>query len=413
MGLFDMFKKNDKILPDKNIEFNKFYTIKKQILKESAITFFTKIKINSGTYNNGIISVLDIGLSKEISEVWSWKFNNVFIPIIITSFGDMFLYNKENKYFYYYQPQIDDLIWITNDASEFLNKFMTVKETRNILLHEKKFNKVCSNIGYLKYNEVYILVPWIMLGGYDKIENYTVGNLFVYLDLVSQTLMKKMTKKDSQINMTKDEITAELNKFENFGIGYINLLKKAYLDNGFSKKWNDIEENAFGISDDDRNNLLKEYPKTPKSFLEILNKIDGTHFRIYGSKKLNYYFFSSDVSNGEYPYFLLSAEQILNSKNNALDYYDYLISRDYEDIPVSNKITNNKNNVKWLHFADCMNNGGTSQLYIDFTPSENGKIGQVIRYLHDPDELEVIADSFDDFLVMIIENGFKFLNVYK
>lgn len=413
MGLFDMFKKNDKILPDKNIEFNKFYTIKKQILKESAITFFTKIKINSGTYNNGIISVLDIGLSKEISEVWSWKFNNVFIPIIITSFGDMFLYNKENKYFYYYQPQIDDLIWITNDASEFLNKFMTVKETRNILLHEKKFNKVCSNIGYLKYNEVYILVPWIMLGGYDKIENYTVGNLFVYLDLVSQTLMKKMTKKDSQINMTKDEITAELNKFENFGIGYINLLKKAYLDNGFSKKWNDIEENAFGISDDDRNNLLKEYPKTPKSFLEILNKIDGTHFRIYGSKKLNYYFFSSDVSNGEYPYFLLSAEQILNSKNNALDYYDYLISRDYEDIPVSNKITNNKNNVKWLHFADCMNNGGTSQLYIDFTPSENGKIGQVIRYLHDPDELEVIADSFDDFLVMVIENGFKFLNVYK
>ena len=413
MGLFDMFKKNDKILPDKNIEFNKFYTIKKQILKESAITFFTKIKINSGTYNNGIISVLDIGLSKEISEVWSWKFNNVFIPIIITSFGDMFLYNKENKYFYYYQPQIDDLIWITNDASEFLNKFMTVKETRNILLHEKKFNKVCSNIGYLKYNEVYILVPWIMLGGYDKIENYTVGNLFVYLDLVSQTLMKKMTKKDSQINMTKDEITAELNKFENFGIGYINLLKKAYLDNGFSKKWNDIEENAFGISDDDRNNLLKEYPKTPKSFLEILNKIDGTHFRIYGSKKLNYYFFSSDVSNGEYPYFLLSAEQILNSKNNASEYYDYLISRDYEDIPVSNKITNNKNNVKWLHFADCMNNGGTSQLYIDFTPSENGKIGQVIRYLHDPDELEVIADSFDDFLVMIIENGFKFLNVYK
>ena len=147
--------------------------------------------------------------------------------------------------------------------------------------------------------------------------------------------------------------------------------------------------------------------------MEILNKIDGTHFRIYGSKKLNYYFFSSDVSNGEYPYFLLSAEQILNSKNNALDYYDYLISRDYEDIPVSNKITNNKNNVKWLHFADCMNNGGTSQLYIDFTPSENGKIGQVIRYLHDPDELEVIADSFDDFLVMIIENGFKFLNVYK
>ena len=57
-----------------------------------------------------------------------------------------------------------------------------------------------------------------------------------------------------------------------------------------------------------------------------------------------------------------------------------------------------------------MNNGGTSQLFIDLTPSEKGKKGQIIRYLHDPDELKVIADSFDEFLRILMKNGMIFLH---
>lgn len=66
--------------------------------------------------------------------------------------------------------------------------------------------------------------------------------------------------------------------------------------------------------------------------------------------------------------------------------------------------------MKWLHFSDCMNNGGTSQLFIDFSPSVKGIKGQVVRFLHDPDEIQVIADSFDDYLQMLIDNGIDFVN---
>ncbi len=38
--------------------------------------------------------------------------------------------------------------------------------------------------------EAFILKPWILLGGTDKPENYVIGNLSTYLDLVSQTLNK-------------------------------------------------------------------------------------------------------------------------------------------------------------------------------------------------------------------------------
>ena len=57
-----------------------------------------------------------------------------------------------------------------------------------------------------------------------------------------------------------------------------------------------------------------------------------------------------------------------------------------------------------------MNNGGTSQLFIDLTPSEKGVKGQIIRYLHDPDSLEVIANSFDEYLNRQVKMGLKFID---
>lgn len=120
------------------------------------------------------------------------------------------------------------------------------------------------------------------------------------------------------------------------------------------------------------------------------------------------YFFNSDIEDGRYPYYLLSSNQILDTKDEYLD-YDYLINREFEDIYVDDRITNDINDVKWLHFADCMNNGGSSQLFIDFSPSETGEIGQIIRIMLDTDDARVINDDFDSFLDSIIDNNFKFL----
>ena len=57
-----------------------------------------------------------------------------------------------------------------------------------------------------------------------------------------------------------------------------------------------------------------------------------------------------------------------------------------------------------------MNNGGTSQLFIDFSPSEKGTQGQIVRFLHDPDEFSVIADSFEDYLRMLMDKDYDFIN---
>lgn len=50
-----------------------------------------------------------------------------------------------------------------------------------------------------------------------------------------------------------------------------------------------------------------------------------------------------------------------------------------------------------------------SRLYIDFNPSNEGVCGQIIRFLHDPDQYQVIANSFDEYLQVLIDGGFMFL----
>ncbi len=62
-----------------------------------------------------------------------------------------------------------------------------------------------------------------------------------------------------------------------------------------------------------------------------------------------------------------------------------------------------------LCFSHCMNNGGTSLLYIDFEPAPGGMVGQVVRFLHDPDSYAVIADDFDGYLRKLIDDGCAFV----
>ncbi|WP_312338895.1 hypothetical protein [Sphingobacterium sp.] len=57
-----------------------------------------------------------------------------------------------------------------------------------------------------------------------------------------------------------------------------------------------------------------------------------------------------------------------------------------------------------------MNNGGTSQLFVDFSPSNNVKTGQIVRFVYDPDEFLVMADSFEEYLQLMINTGNNFIH---
>jgi len=199
------------------------------------------------------------------------------------------------------------------------------------------------------------------------------------------------------------------------GTEYIKKLEETYRKNGLEEKWNHLMKIKSGITEKNKRKLLKEYPEFPEALLKILDFIDGTYWRTYGEEEVAYYFFGSDIDNGEYPYYLFSFNDIMENVESVLNmedlFYYFLNEPDEKFGPfVDEKIIPDVDKLKWINFADCMNNGGTSSLYIDLTPSEKGKKGQIVRYLHDPDELKVIADSFEDFLDLLANKGMKFIH---
>ena len=189
---------------------------------------------------------------------------------------------------------------------------------------------------------------------------------------------------------------------------YIVGLKKAYLDNDAKESWEYFEKIKQGASKEDITKIKLAYPDIPDALISLLEYVDGTYWREYAGETISFYLLGSDVE--EYPYYLLSSKEIIENQNQAIDYYSDYIERKYDEVDMDDKITNETETIKWLHFSDCMNNGGTSQLFIDFSPSAKGKKGQVVRFLHDPDEFKVIADSFDDYLKKLMDNGYDFIN---
>ena len=169
---------------------------------------------------------------------------------------------------------------------------------------------------------------------------------------------------------------------------YFDGLRDAYCREGGQAMWDHFASIAHGASQEDLDKLLEVYPDAPESLLELLKLVDGTYYREY----------------------LLSARQMVKAKGYFAQWGDYLINREYDDEPVDEGVCDDMDKLDFLHFSDCMNNGGTSQLFIDVSPSAKGVKGQVLRYLHDPDEMVVVADSFDEYLQMLIDEEYDFIN---
>ena len=191
---------------------------------------------------------------------------------------------------------------------------------------------------------------------------------------------------------------------------YFDGLKDAYYAHSpeGQEEWDHFAAIVQPASQKQIDRLLEVYPDAPESLIELLKLMDGTYYRVYGKEKVCLYALGSDYEG--YPYYLLSALQILKTKDEFAEWGDYLINREFDDIPVDDGICDDMDKLDFLHFSDCMNNGGTSQLFIDFSPSVKGKKGQILRVLHDPDELVIVAESFDEYLQMLMNQDYAFID---
>lgn len=115
--------------------------------------------------------------------------------------------------------------------------------------------------------------------------------------------------------------------------------------------------------------------------------------------------FPNDKCEREFKYSLLSLEEIEREKGcfqnrdalltefysyNEDDYTNKLLKR-MEDSKVKPFLFNKK----WFPFAEA---SGDVYLMMDFDPNDDGTYGQIICYIHDPDEIAFVAKSITEII---------------
>ena len=199
--------------------------------------------------------------------------------------------------------------------------------------------------------------------------------------------------------------------YDDIVVKYIEKLESKYLslpeDDEKRKKFIEFKNSKKGISKEEKEELLKEYPDIPKSLIKLLEYSDG-------SPNDDLTFFETNVFS-EYkdaPYSWSDGEYILNScsvmkeSKKHISWFENRIN-DKDDTVVDDRVKTDIENIKWVEIGQ-MQNTVPCYLFIDFTPSEKGKVGQVmlVEVFDENMGIFVIADSFDDFLIKIIENDF-------
>ena len=81
------------------------------------------------------------------------------------------------------------------------------------------------------------------------------------------------------------------------------------------------------------------------------------------------------------------------------EFPDYFSSQDVEEMRDS-RIKPYLFNKKWLPFAEYCD---SCYLMLDFDPDQEGQEGQIICYIHDPDEIIYVAESFTELIEGIME----------
>ena len=140
-----------------------------------------------GVYNNGLLMVLDIQNSKEIMADWDWLFKERCIALITTGIGNVFLLKESTGEIFHMDVQSGKPEFIDLEVDWFINEFLVKPQIIESVIWRERIEKLISYNRPLKYHEAFILEPWIILGGQEKIENYKIGACDVYLSLVGQT----------------------------------------------------------------------------------------------------------------------------------------------------------------------------------------------------------------------------------
>lgn len=145
------------------------------------------LEIASGVYSDGLITVLDARLSAAISNAWSWLLGHDAVPLVTTSLGDFFFWSGSQSAVFSIEAQSGKSTYVDREISYLFDEFLTKEGVQDQVLGGHIFPLLAKRLGALSYGQCYIAVPLAKFGGSGAVDNYSTGEVDVYLSLNAQT----------------------------------------------------------------------------------------------------------------------------------------------------------------------------------------------------------------------------------
>lgn len=195
---------------------------------------------------------------------------------------------------------------------------------------------------------------------------------------------------------------------------YLAHIEQRYINSDYADYWQNFIRHAKGADERRIQQLRNTFPLIPASLIELLRFCDGSKNDEY----LDGYLFGYPLWD---PYdkfehfdsacYLNSSDEMLN--NGMLNDLKLYINGDV--VPpwgrdIDDKVTDKAEELNWLYFAAVSSQDKPADLFIDFSPSEKGSVGQVFVYFYYDEEIRVLADSFDAYLQGLMAANFPFID---
>ena len=170
------------------------------------------------------------------------------------------------------------------------------------------------------------------------------------------------------------------------------------MDDPVEEGYLDDYEEILGATEEEIKNFEEKFGiSLPEDVKELYRYKNGSKF---------FALFPCIIGERDMAFNLMSLEQVEKSKGyfqnkDALltDFPDYFTKEDIERMK-DERMKPYLFNKKWFPFAEYCD---SCYLMLDFNPGKEGKEGQIICYIHDPDEVIYAAESLTELVDGIIE----------
>ena len=156
-----------------------------------------------------------------------------------------------------------------------------------------------------------------------------------------------------------------------------------------------------GATDKEMQALENEWDiKLPEQFIELYKYKNGSKYPFE-------MFYTTFNNLCTMPFYTLSIDEITKTKTYfcnedklMIDCDDFFSTEDIKSL--DNKIKPYISHKQWIPFAQMV--GGSLYLMMDFNPTEQGCMGQIIAYAHDPDFIHYVCSDIRGLLNNTITN---------